>query len=55
VDEYHDPVAGKPVELPSGYNNAWANRNGEYIVTDSHLFNPNVELDGNWQKLKKTE
>ena len=25
VDEYHDPVAGRPVELPSGYNNAWVN------------------------------
>lgn len=55
VDEYRDPVAGKPVELPSGYGNAWVNRNGEYIVTDSDLFNPDVELEGNWQKLRRTE
>jgi hypothetical protein len=53
VDEYHDPIAGRPVELPSGYNNAWVNRSGEYVVTDSQLFNPNVELGGNWQKLEK--
>jgi hypothetical protein len=53
VDEYHDPIAGRPVELPSGYNNAWVNRNGEYIVTDSTLFNPNVEVGGSWQKLEK--
>lgn len=55
VDEYRDPVAGRPVELPSGYQNAWANGNGEYIVTDSVNFNPNVALQGNWQKLERTE
>jgi hypothetical protein len=36
-------------------NNAWANGAGEYIVTDSLNFNPNVELDGNWQKLDRKE
>ena len=55
VDEYHDPVAGRPVELPSGYRNAWVSGNGEYIVTDSVNFNPNVELNGTWQKLERTE
>jgi hypothetical protein len=53
VDEYRDPVAGRPVELPSGYNNAWVNSAGEYIVTDSALYNPNVEIGGNWQKLER--
>jgi hypothetical protein len=53
VDEYRDPVAGRPVELPSGYNNAWVNSAGEYIVTDSTLYNPNVEIGGNWQKLER--
>jgi len=55
VQEYHDPVAGRPVELPSGYKNAWGNGSGEYIVTDSTIFNPNVELNGNWQKLERKE
>ena len=55
VDEYHDPVAGRPVELPSGYKNAWVSGNGEYIVTDSLNFDPNVELNGNWQKLERAE
>jgi hypothetical protein len=54
VDEYHDPVAGRAVELPSGYGNAWVGGNGEYIVTDSATFNPNVELNGNWQRLEQT-
>jgi len=55
VDEYHDPVSGRPVELPSGYNNAWVNARGEYLVTEKLTFNPNVELDGNWQKLERRE
>jgi hypothetical protein len=55
VEEYHDPIAGGSVELPSGYNNAWVNGSGEYIVTDSLDFNPNVELNGNWQQLEKNE
>lgn len=55
LDEYHDPVAGRPVELPGGYKNAWVSGNGEYIVTDSVNFNPNVELQGNWQRLERTE
>ena len=54
VDEYHDPVAGRAVDLPSGYRNAWVSGNGEYIVTDSLNFNPNVELNGNWQRLERT-
>jgi hypothetical protein len=55
VEEFHDPVAGRPVELPSGYPNAWVNHRGEYIVTESANFNPNVELDGNWSKLERTQ
>ncbi len=52
VDEYYNPVEQRNVELPSGYGNAWLNGNGEYIVTDSLNFNPNVELNGNWQRLE---
>lgn len=55
VDEYYNPAEQRAVELPSGYGNAWANGNGEYIVTDSVGFNPNVEVGGNWQKLDRKE
>ncbi|MBI2927235.1 MAG: hypothetical protein HYY24_16195 [Verrucomicrobia bacterium] len=55
VDEYHDPVAGRAVELPSGYTQAWVNGQGEYVVTERVDFNPNVELEGNWQKLERKE
>jgi hypothetical protein len=55
VDKYYDPIAQRPVELPSGYTNAWVNGQGEYIVTESVNFNPNVEVGGNWQKLGRPD
>lgn len=52
VDEYYNPAEHRPVELPSGYQNAWANGRGEYLVTDSSNFNPNAEIEGDWHKLE---
>jgi hypothetical protein len=52
VDEYYDAREQKAVELPSGYGNAWVNGRGEYVVTDSLNFNPNVELGGDWRRLE---
>jgi hypothetical protein len=40
------------VELPSGYNHAWSNNNGEYIVSDNPNFNPNVGSNLDWQPLE---
>jgi hypothetical protein len=53
VDSYYDPIEQKQVELPSGYNNAWTNANGEYVVADNPGFNPNIGSNLNWQPLKK--
>jgi hypothetical protein len=54
VDEYYDPLQDQGVELPGGYDFAWSNSLGEYIVTDDPNFNPNVETNLNWEKLKRT-
>jgi hypothetical protein len=51
VERYNDPFAGKEVELPSGYGNAWANNLGEYVVTESPSFNPNVGSNLHWERL----
>ena len=51
VDRYHDARAGKEVELPSGYGNAWANNLGEYIVTESPSYNPNTDSSQHWEPL----
>jgi hypothetical protein len=51
VDRYNDPLSGKQVELPSGYGRAFANNLGEYIVTESPSYNPNVGSNQNWVEL----
>jgi hypothetical protein len=53
VDSYYDPVGQESVELPSGYQNAWANDLGEYILADSASFDPNVGSNLKWKKLDK--
>jgi hypothetical protein len=53
MDKYYNPIEEKPVELPSGYENAWTNGLGEYIVSDSPSFNPNVGSTKNWQRMKR--
>ncbi len=52
VERFHDPFAGKEVELPAGYGHAWANNLGEYIVTESPSYNPNIGSNHNWESLK---
>jgi hypothetical protein len=51
VDRYFDPHSGREVELPSGYGNAWSNNLGEYIVTESPGYNPNVGSNLHWKQL----
>lgn len=53
IDRYYDPHEGRQVELPSGYNHAWSNNNGEYIVTDNPNFNPNVGSNLHWVPLER--
>ncbi len=53
VDKYHNPIEQKPVELPSGYQNAWTNSLGEYILSDNPNYNPNIGSNLNWQKMQR--
>jgi len=53
VDEYRNPFEDRPVELPGGYDHAWANALGEYIVTDDPNFNPNLGSNSNWEPLSR--
>ncbi len=53
INRFYDPYEGHEVELPSGYNHAWCNNNGEYIVTDNPNYNPNVGSNLNWQELER--
>jgi hypothetical protein len=51
IDTYHDPYAGREIELPTGYSDVWASRDGEYILANDPNFNPNVSARGTWQRI----
>jgi hypothetical protein len=52
VETYDDPVAGRDVQLPSAYNEAWVSANGEYILSNDPNFNPNVGSNQSWERMK---
>jgi hypothetical protein len=52
VQRYYDPFEEKQVELPNNYGYAWANNSGEYVVTDSPSYNPNVGSNLHWEQIK---
>jgi hypothetical protein len=51
IQSYRNPIDGSTVDLPSGYASAWTNSLGEYILSDSPSYNPNIESNLNWQQL----
>jgi hypothetical protein len=51
VQTYVDPNTQTRVELVSGYQNAWTNGLGDYLLSDSAGFNPARELEGTWTAL----
>jgi len=53
VDEWVDPATGARTELPSGYDNAWVNGLGEYVLSESPSYNPNIDSNQNWQRLTR--
>jgi len=53
VDSYVDPTSDFSPELPGGYDHAWSNGQGEYIVSNDHLFDPNQGSTLNWQQMEK--
>jgi len=55
VDEYYDPVSEKSVELPAGYQNAWVNGLGEYVIAEQEDFNPNIGSNQHWQRMERRE
>ena len=52
IERYYDPFEEREVQLPSGYNHAWCNNLGEYIMTDNPNYNPNVESNLTWKPIE---
>jgi hypothetical protein len=55
VEKYYNPIEEKTVELPSGYQNAWTNSLGDYYVSHSPSFDPNIGSPINWHRIKKVQ
>jgi len=53
VETFRNPYEERPIQLPSGYANAWVNRSGEYILSPQAGFNPNVGSNIEWRQLEK--
>jgi hypothetical protein len=54
VETYKNPYDDRPVQLPSGYNNVWVNRLGEYTMSNDAGFDPNVGLyRSEWRRAEK--
>ena len=43
------------VELPSGYENAWTNGLGDYIISEEVDFDPNRYFQQSWEELKRRD
>ena len=52
VQTFRDPTSGRTMELSNLYDHAWLNGSNEYIMSDNPNFNPNGQLEGNWNQLQ---
>jgi hypothetical protein len=53
VDTYKNPFEDRPVQLPAGYNDAWVNNKGEYILSNEAGYNPNVGDTSDWRRMDR--
>jgi hypothetical protein len=51
VETFVDPSTSSRVELSTGYQGAWTNGLGDYVLSDSPGFDPGRDLGGNWREL----
>jgi len=52
VNQYALPDGKSTVTLPSGYNHAWVNGAGEYVLSNSPSYNPSQHFSGTWTEVK---
>lgn len=54
VETYDHPFEGRAVQLPGGYDGAWVNAQGEYVLSNEAGFDPNVGSTVAWRRLEPT-
>jgi ABC-type transporter Mla subunit MlaD len=50
-ENYYDPANETHVELPGGYQQAWSNNQGEYLLSNDPGFNPNNHDNIYWDTI----
>ncbi len=55
VETYQNPYESRPVQLPSGYKDAWVNANGEYLMSVQAGFDPNVGSNVEWRRMEEVK
>ena len=55
VETYKNPYEDRPIQLPSGYRDAWVNRSGEYILSTQAGFDPNVGSTTEWRRMEEAK
>lgn len=56
VDRYVEPTSSDTqVQLPSGYEKAWSNGLGEYILSNDAFFDPNQNSSQTWESMKRAK
>ena len=54
----YSTTQGPPVELPSAYGHAWQGNNGQYIMTNDPIYNPNSDpnnVHAGWTELQRAK
>ena len=51
VETYTNPFESTQIQLPSGYNDAWVNARGEYLLSNDSNFNPNIGDNADWRRM----
>lgn len=52
VQTFRDPSTGKTMELSNLYDHAWSNGSDGYVMSEDPNFNPNGNLNGQWNQLQ---
>ncbi len=52
VQTYENAFDAQPVQLPSGYDDVWVNVRGEYLLSNTGGFDPNVGDTVEWRRMK---
>ena len=55
VDTYKNAFDDRPVQLPAGYNDAWVNQRGEFILSNNGGFDPNVGDTNEWRRMNRRD